>query len=272
MRCEELENHLPDLLAGTLDGEPAAEVAAHLTACPACRAEAEALGELWEALGRLPEEAPGEALRDRFYAMLAGERARLAVEGGAAPPPRRAPLAGRLRALSLGRPLAQLGMALAALVVGVLVGTRLVAPRDAGELGELKQEVRSLNQLVTLSLLQQSSASDRLRGVSFGRRLGEHDERVVEALIDTVRHDPNVNVRLAAIDALASVAARPAARQELLASFPEQKSPMVQIALVDLLLDSDGEGARRSLADLETRPNLDPTVRDYLRKRLAQRL
>jgi hypothetical protein len=274
-------------------GTGAAELAAHLASCDACRAEAEALRRVWEALERLPEEIPGEEMRSRFAANLepyleARRRAGFGRRG----------LAGRLlERLGSGldgwldrwlprRPLAQAGLAAATLALGVAIGSGhglgwLHAGAGAGPAGhdtagelrdlhDLRQEVRSLSQLVTLSLLKQDSASERLRGVSFGRQAGAGDDRVLQALLDTLGHDPDVNVRLAAVNALAPVLGRPAVRDQLLQEVGRQPSPLVQIALIDLLLDRDRPGSRRRLLDLAASPSLDETVRGYLRSRLHQ--
>ena len=130
--------------------------------------------------------------------------------------------------------------------------------------------MHSLSQLVTLSLLKQDSASERLRGVSFGRQSGATDERVLAALLETLRRDRDVNVRLAAIDALAPTVGRPLVRDQLLDEMARQPSPMVQIALIDVLLAHDRAGSLQRLQDLAADPAIDPTVRGYLRSRLER--
>jgi HEAT repeat protein len=75
-------------------------------------------------------------------------------------------------------------------------------------------------------------------------------------LLHTVNHDSNVNVRLSAVDAIAKFAKNPEVRRALVDSIPVQDSPLVQIALIDLLLqlnDKDAVPALRKLAlDKET--------------------
>lgn len=224
--------------------------------------EEESLRRLWDALDRLPEEQPGPALRQRFYRMLDEEAERTT---------RKRPSRSwrEMLAALMPQPV-RLGVAwaLPALVLGVLLGTRV--PERTGEMTELRQEVRSLSRMVTLSLLQQESASERLKGVSYGRSTGSTDERVLSALLAAVKEDPNENVRLAAIDALAGVVERPGVQRTLVESLPRQESPMVQIALVDLL--AEAPGARPLLSRAADNPEIDPTVRDYLRRRLERRI
>lgn len=232
--------------------------------------EEESLRRLWDALDRLPEEQPGPALRQRFYRMLDEETERMART------PRKRTARGWREMLSSFMPQpVRLGVAwaLPALVLGVLLGTRVPGPErtpERTEMSELRQEVRSLSRMVTLSLLQQESASERLKGVSYGRSTGSTDERVLSALLAAVKEDPNENVRLAAIDALAGVVERPGVQRTLVESLPRQESPMVQIALVDLL--AEAPGARPLLSRAADNPEIDPTVRDYLRRRLERRI
>jgi hypothetical protein len=228
----------------------------------------EPLRRIWEALDRLPEEQPSPSLRNRFYRMLDEEAERAPGKR----PVRRSWRDWRQIFSTLFPQPVRLGVAwaLPALVIGVLMGARVPGAETRGEISELRQEVHSLSRVVTLSLLQQESASERLKGVSYGRSTGPTDERVLSALLAAVTEDPNENVRLAAIDALAGVVERPRVQQTLVESLPRQESPMVQIALVDLL--AEAPGARPLLSHVAGDPEIDPTVRDYLRRRLERRI
>jgi hypothetical protein len=284
MNCNRAIELYTESLAASLPGGDAAALSAHLAACDACRAEAAALRRVWEELERLPEELPGEEARQRFAANLAPwlETAQTAAAGGARQALARlgGALESWLERWLPRRPLAQAGLAAATLALGVALGWghgfglwRGVGGGAAGpaaQIGELRDEVRSLSRLVTLSLLKQDSASERLRGVSFGRQAGAGDDRVLAALLDTLRHDPDVNVRLAAVDALAPVLGRPVVRDQMLQQVAAQRSPMVQIALIDLLLGRDRAASQRRLTELAASPSLDGTVRGYLRSRLRQ--
>jgi hypothetical protein len=135
------------------------------------------------------------------------------------------------------RPALQFGFVMAALVLGLWLGQHQNhADQGNAELAQLRTEVQSMRQLVTLSLLQQSSPAERLRGVSYSQLMQEPDQEVQTALLHTLNYDPNVNVRLAAIDALYSLGNEAGIRHELVESLRRQASPLVQIALIDLLV------------------------------------
>jgi hypothetical protein len=263
MNCEAAA----ELMAGDWPGElteaERAALAAHLEGCSACRDEAEALAALWRAVGELPDEEPAPRLRARFEGMLAAELER---ERGdrvvhADFRPRRAavaPWVTRFAAVA------------ATLAIGVLAGSELARRRDDRQIEALRREVASLHETVATALLAGGSSSDRLAGVAYGRGVTGADPRVAEALLQALLHDPDVNVRLSALEALRPLAGRAAERGKLVAALARQDSPLVQLSLIEVLLESDGEAARGELRRLLDDPHLDPAVRGYLRGRLGR--
>ena len=76
------------------------------------------------------------------------------------------------------------------------------------EVSELRGELRGMREMVAMTLLQQDSAIGRLQGVSWSHQLERPSDQVLATLLETLQHDPNVNVRLASIDALRAFAAQ----------------------------------------------------------------
>lgn len=277
MSCEEI---LAEVTAFFLEREGAGlhelppALREHLARCPGCRAEAEELVGLWNRLALLETEAPGVELRERFDAVLAAYQAGLAAASEGGEPGaegtswwRRWLVPGANLQLAYGVLVLVLGVGLGALVFG-----RIGSGWGGGEVRELRGEVRALNELVALSLLDDASATERLQGVSYGARMERPDRDVVSALLSAATTDPSVNVRLAAIEALAPRAAEPPVFDRLVRALPEQDSPLVQVALVDLLLESDGETARRAALRLAQDDGTHPEVRRHVRERLGSLL
>jgi HEAT repeat protein len=74
------------------------------------------------------------------------------------------------------------------------------------------------------------------------------DDDIVAALIHTMNTDPNTNVRLAALDALAKFNQDPVVRAALIDALAKQKDPMVQITLIQLMVQMK---ERKVVKDLE---------------------
>jgi HEAT repeat protein len=165
----------------------------------------------------------------------------------------------------------QFGYAVVLLALGGLVGHFLpLRKADTGEMAQLRNEIHSMRELVTVSLLQQDSASERLQGVSWSRLVRQPDEKVLDALIAALNHDSSVNVRLAAVDALYRFSDRPVARQGLLQALVRQDSPLVQIALIDAMVELREKESAEVLRKLSGDANVNQVVRERARWGLQQ--
>ena len=253
MNCEEARIQFADVLLGGGDAV-STQFQEHVESCAGCRDELDMLRTHWAALGVLDDAEPGPGLRRGFYQAMEGYQEGLAH--------RRSWLAW----WPLRTPALQVALSLAMLVVGVAVGYS-VSGRNSAQVTELQDRVDHLNQLMALSLLQQQSAFTRLEGVAWAYRVERSDSDVLNALMHTVNDDPSVDVRLAAVDALRQFADNTSTRRELVQSLPRQTSPLMQIALIDLLVELRESSAAPQLERLIQEPALDQNVQR--RARLA---
>jgi HEAT repeat protein len=196
---------------------------------PGVKAEAELLRALWEELGQLPQPDPSGAMRARFYQKLNAHVTRNA-----------APASVWRRWL-----MPQLAAACIVFLVGMGVGRMDKPATPPPEISQLRTQVEDLRQTVALSLMdKQSSASSRLQGIAWSSQVDRPDQELLTALLTTLNHDQNVNVRLAALDALEKFTSDSSVRKALEQSIPRQQSPLMQIALIDSLVHAhDGEAA-----------------------------
>ncbi len=243
MNCEKANECQVDYAAGTLTGVSRAEFEIHLASCPRCRQEAEGLRTIWLKLALLPEREPSVGMNARFYSMLREYRQELLTADPEA-------AWGQIvtnwhTRLWLTRPAIQLGLAVLLFGIGFWVGKfgfnrgQRNGPVAASETGltQLRSEVASLKEQVALALLEQRSASERLRGIEMAVRLNQPQEQIAATLLHTLEVDPNVNVRLAAVDALQNFTGHPVVKKSLLDSLVREKSPLVQVCLIDLMVE-----------------------------------
>jgi hypothetical protein len=80
--------------------------------------------------------------------------------------------------------------------------------------------------------------------VSYTSDITHADEKVINALFTTLNNDLNVNVRLVALEALTQFAKDAIVREGLVKSLAVQDSPMVQVALADVMVKLQEKGLR----------------------------
>ncbi|HEY1528901.1 MAG TPA: zf-HC2 domain-containing protein [Candidatus Angelobacter sp.] len=261
MNCNEIGELMPDYLQGRLGSDLAVQVETHLAECAACGEEA----ALWNKLALMPNEQPSPALESHFKAMLESyqegrwEKTSLQAEKKKTPIP-------MLWGLGNWRQLPAAGIVWACLFLacGYFIGKhadRSIDSAAQAQLDEMRQELGATRQMVALSMLQQQSASQRLEGVSWTTRLQEPDPKVLGALFHTLRFDNSVDVRLAALDALSRYANRPEIRRELAGVLEINQSPLVQVALIDLLVDLHDRSAVAQFKKFQQDPKINPTVK-----------
>ena len=256
MKCEEIAELLPDYLQQGLQVEQKNIVERHLESCVECR---EVAG-LWKQLALIPDEQPRPGGRARFDAMLQAYQA----GQGSEVVTRRADRGASIWSVFqwLRSPVGAVAWSIALVALGTYLGLQLGTTKsNSQDLAAMHTELTNMRQMVALSMLQQQSASQRLEGVTWTRREEQLDPQVLSALMHTLRYDQSVDVRLAALDALSRHGAQPQVHKGVVDALQEQQSPLVQVALIDLMVEWRDPDAAQRLRNFVQTPNLNPTVR-----------
>lgn len=272
MQCEEVREQFADHVRGGVEESLQSQINQHLATCESCRAEAQELSTVWATMGSIPAEQPGSEARARFDLLLDAYQQGLDESTPS--------LLRRMNSWLAGwwprQPAVQFGLALALLALGAFAGHRIQSPPkpapapQSEEIAELRGQVSAMNRVVTLSLMQQQSAGDRLRGVNWSYQLQQPGQEVLGALLDTLMHDSNVNVRLATVDALRQFGDQAVVRKGVLEAIRKQESPMVQVALIDLAVDLKETESIAMLKELTQDQKLDVAVRQRAQKGLSE--
>jgi len=260
MNCEKAKEQFADYLVGDIEPSAEAEIRAHIATCASCREEIEGLSALWAKLGVLPQEQPSGRLRANFYAMLGDTKQK----------PANRIVAFWKEFRSFRKPAYGFSFGLALLVVGIGAGALLTGRSGSGKAAALHHELQDMRQTVALSMLDRSSATERLEGISWSTGIDKPGEKTSVALVNKLDGDPNVNVRLAAVDALYLFRADPAVKASLVRSLAKQESPLVQIALIDLLVEIRERRAADALKQLIGTAKLAPQVKEHAELGLKQ--
>ena len=137
----------------------------------------------------------------------------------------------------LNQPRLQWAYSVAMLLAGSFIGYYVLHGMVKGDqMEQLTAEMAEMKQIVLLTMLEKESSTDRLRAVSLYSEMDKVSDTVAMALIKSLQHDTNVNVRLASIEALARYTDNPRVREELINSISYQVSPLVQLALAELMV------------------------------------
>jgi hypothetical protein len=159
----------------------------------------------------------------------------------------------------------RLALATSLIVVGFAGGYFLQKPAGS-EVHELSQQVSDLKEMMMLSLLEKESATDRLKAVSLTSDMGKVSEKVTGALFKTLNEDENANVRLAALEVLAAYSRDSRVRMELIKSISIQDSPLVQVALAELMVSIQEKKSVSELQKLLQNKNTPKEVKSKIEK------
>ncbi len=186
---------------------------------------------------------PSMRLDDNFYEVLASEKKKQKKTSFSLPPweflfPR---------------------LAVAAMLIlsGFGVGYFFQSPSQKTEVSELTQQVVELKEMMMLTLLEKESATQRLHAVSLTSEMDQVSEKVTDALFATLNKDESVNVRLAVLEVLKSYSKSSQVRTRLIESIAFQDSPLVQVALAELMVsiqEKKSVNALRKLLQNEQTP------------------
>ena len=221
MNKEELENKIIDYIDGKLDDGQRLQVEAEL----AKKAEAfqlyEQLREVMTTMDKSAPLEPSARLRTAFEKMLKEESV----------------VAPRGKSILFQPVFLRAAAGIALVLSGIAIGFWVDKNNQKeNELLALKQEVETTKQMMRSLLDNQHSASQRIQGTQVALGMNRADDDVVKALVRTMNGDANSNVRLAAFEALSKFQDDPEVRKDLIASLAIQKDPVVQIALIQLLV------------------------------------
>jgi hypothetical protein len=169
-------------------------------------------------------EAPTTSLvlDDKFYAMLGKEKKKMESPYFSFPVLSWSWLAPRLAFSAL-------------LIIVGFAGGYFLNSGNGSDVKILTQEVADLKETMMLSLLEKESATDRLKAVNLTSEMDNVSTKVTDALFKTLNSDPSVNVRLAALEAITPYSRIGKVREGLIRSIAQQDSPLVQVALADLM-------------------------------------
>jgi hypothetical protein len=258
MECENYKQQIDLLVTGFLDPSLIHDLKKHLEECPDCRMEMEATKKIWLMMGEFPEPVPSNAMRESFHAMLTKFK-KEEVRDKKQPPV----FQGKFLEL---RHWLKYAAAIILLLIAFGVGYLINHPAAPAvvynkKMDSLAAEMGSMKQMMMLSLLENPSASERIRAVGYTDQMGSANKKVIDALLTTLNQDPNVNVRLITLDALAKLSKDASVREGLVESITRQESPLMQSAIADVMVKLQEKRSVKPLQKLLHKKDLNEMVK-----------
>jgi hypothetical protein len=268
MKCEDIQELIIEYIEGNLNDKDTRRVEEHLASCENCLTEWADMKSVWSKLDDMIIEEPSDNLRKNFNNMI--DSYSLGMNNNSSVP-RYKTISKWLESWWPKRPLMQFAIMVVVLIIGLVTGLGINERAESKkEIVQLKTDMNEIRQVVMSSLLNQSSATDRINGLTMSGRLKSADNEFFSVLLLILNSDSNVNVRLAAVNALANFADNEYVRHELVKSLSLQSSPLVQIPLIDLLASIRDTESSSTLIRIINDPDINIHVKERARKALKQ--
>ena len=257
MNCKEVIELLPDYIEESLEKDMCDEIANHLRTCNTCKDELDKLLHIEELLSKVKEDEIPAKVNSAFQMMLDNEK-----------DSNKQNLFDRInqRHISLST-LIRVAAGLLLLISGGFIGY-VIHPTDksSSEVSSLKQEMVEMKNIVILSLIKQESPSERIKAVSYIKEIPMPDPKLIETLFNTLNNDRNVNVRLAAAQALSKYKDNREIARGIVKSLESQTEPLVQIMLINLAVETGESDVTTELNKMLKRTDLMDEVKNYAKK------
>lgn len=236
MNCNIYQEKITAYIEGELKPLEADEIRNHLQRCDTCRQMVRENERLLNLMEKVAPVNPDESIRENFMMELQREKTRISSEKGS----------------KNWKTWYSYAAAVALLFVGFMLGRGVgeSGNRYEDQLTEMQAEMESMKQLLTVSMLKDESASERIQAVNLTDGFERPSKDVLTTLITTLNQDESPNVRMAAAKALGKFNSDEYVRLSLIKSFDYQTDPMVQIYLIDLMTEIKDKRALKPFKEL----------------------
>ncbi len=258
MDFTQFEAKIIDYLEGNLSEQEARLMKEYVESNELAGQALEETKALLEGTDDLLTREPGSALRANFMNMLEEEKQ----------------LQDNVRPITSGsdrswKTAFQIAASLLLLIAGYGMGRYALQQTTDDKILALEQESELLKQNVMMALIENRSASKRIQAVNYVQEFATPDSEVLNALIDRMHYDANVNVRLAAAEALSGYSDNAQVKDAFIEALGTEKDPGIQIAIIQFLVevkDTRARGPMQQLLEQEETPNF---VKDQVSQGLS---
>ncbi len=229
MNCNDVEKYIVDFIDGQLAEDETGQIQKHIEACAKCKTLHDETVALLTAFNDVDEEVPNESLREGFYKHLEEEKQLLR------PDVEVIQLRKQEKEFPWKRAF-QVAASIVFLFSGYFLGSHKTKQDANQEIVALQIETNELKESVVLAMIENQSVSKRIQAVNYTEGFEQPDVKILEALIERMQYDGNINVRLAAAEALSEFPESSIVKDAFIEALTTQKNPSLQIAIIQFLV------------------------------------
>lgn len=260
MNCKYIQDLLIEYIENNLNQEQVNEVENHLTSCENCRNEYEHAKQFLHTINDIEDEQPSANLSMKFNQLLEEEKENQRQESNQFTDQKQ-------NNYKFGEFLKYAAAILIIFGLGFLLGKNLPSTNDQSMMiASLQSDLNNMKQNLTMATLKQPTSSQRLKAVNLLEEHSQADDKVLSTLVQTLQSDANVNVRMAAANALVKFSNDPLVKNAFLEALKNQKEPSLQITLINILVNLQDERAKDLLQDILNEENNLPVVKELARE------
>lgn len=158
------------------------------------------------------------------------------------------------------------------LLIGLAAGFYLGSGNRESQIAGLREDIREIKAMTTANKLRDASASERILAAYEVQNVGRADDETISALINTLNIDENVNVRIAAADALFRFGDQDVVRKAFIEALSSEEDANLQIRLINMLVMLNEMRALPKLEEMMNNMDQLPVVRQTAAQGISQLL
>jgi len=260
MECKNIQNVLIDFIEGNIPEDIKVQIEEHLLTCKVCREEHKQTRQLLDDMQVFEDEHPDKQLKVDFYTMLEEEKEKL-------------PFSSKNIKSSTNKNFRNYLKYAASIIVllslGFFTGQGLqIRSYQNSEIAALRSEMYSIQQTATMASLRQPTASQRLNAINIISEQLKSDRKTINTLINTFKSDDNINVRMAAANALVKYSESEEIRDAFIEVLEKEEDPALQITLINLLTQMQESRAKKTFQKILNDDNTIPVVKEQVQEGL----
>lgn len=161
---------------------------------------------------------------------------------------------------------ASLALLVAGMAIGLLIGSRY----SLNQLTAMQQDIREIKSIALVDRLGAESASERILAAYESSSFDRPDPEILVALINAMAMDQNVNVRIAAADALFNYGDLETVKKAFIQALDKEKDPNLQIRLINMLVSLQEKRALPKLKEIMEDKECMQIVRESAAQGISQ--